>query len=165
MSSCPSEACRHDFRRQWHRLVIPCLFVVGGFVAFACRVPDGIWYAIPSLAFGLLVCTLLHGGVRLTRDGIEWYVLHPKWCYRRVPWGAVCEVRNCRLFQPGVALRVEPGRYEPWVWGNPRADRPLEIRIWTNGYVRGETLGAAIRQRAVSHLPQPAGERGGPGGL
>jgi hypothetical protein len=138
--------CRH-FRRQWYRLVIPCVFAVAMCGLFAFRIPDSLWVALPALSVTLLVCALLHGGLTLSRVGIAWYVLFPKWRYRTIPWPVVREVRKSPFgLPPRLRLLVEPGRYEPWLWGTPRRDQPLEIEIWTQGFTGGEALWDAIQR-------------------
>lgn len=159
MASHLSRASEQHFRRQSYRLVIPWLFACGEFGLFTVRVPDGIWYAVPALTICLLMCLLLHGGIRLTRAGIEWYVLTPGWYYRRVPWGVVRKVQVDRPLQPTVLLTVEAGRYEPWVFGATRRDRPSQISIRTNGYTRGDEPGGAIDYCATASLAPRADDR------
>lgn len=120
---------RRHFRRQWHRSVIPSVVAIATFGLFAYRIPDGLGIAIPGICFILALCGLMHGGLIVSRDGIEWYVLRPKWRYRKIPWHAVLDARRNRFRNPEVRLVVESGRYEPWVWGTPRRDRVAEIPI------------------------------------
>jgi hypothetical protein len=131
---------RRQFRRQLHRLVFPCLFVVGMFGYFAYRVPGAIWVAIPAIGIGLLFCLLLHGGLIISSEGIEWYILCPQWRYRMIPWDAVLDVRRAFDFLGPIRLEVKNDRYEMWIWGKPNPDRALTIEIWSNGYSGGETI-------------------------
>ncbi len=101
MSATPPTASvpHQHFRRHWHRTVIPAVFAIAAFGLFAHRVPDSLWVAVPALCFSLLFCALLHGGLIISREGIAWYILHPKWRYRVIPWQAVLDVRK-DVFQP-----------------------------------------------------------------
>ena len=127
------------FRRQMHRLLIPCVFGAFAFGSFAYHVP----HATPLALIGFLVLVafalVLHRGLILTADGIAWYVVHPRCVYRRVPWAAVKCVRSGWL-GGRIVLDVEPGRYEATLWGMPRTP----IVIHTRELARGEELLDAI---------------------
>jgi hypothetical protein len=146
-STVGNDSARPLFRRQWHRLVIPCAFAVLAFGMFAYRVPNGVWYAAPGLGVILGLAVGLHRGVVLTRDGIEWFVVQPRWRYRRVPWSALIEVRP-GWFGAGQAVRlvVADGRYEPWVWGTPKVGGRREVVITTRDLAGGAALYDAILQ-------------------
>lgn len=141
------------FRRQLFRLVVPCLFAIAMFAAFAYHVPQGAWYAIPGVIIAVCFASLLHGGVSLTRDGITWYRLHPRFTYRTVPWTAIHDVSRGRFgIGSSIHLTVAPGRYEAWIWGKPV--RELEITINPRELTDGESLWSAIhhfwhRQRPI----------------
>ena len=147
------ELAPRSFRRQWHRLIIPSLFATVSFGLFAWRVPDGVGFAVPALGLFLAVCTLLHGGIVLTRNGIEWHLLHPRWVYRTIPWEAVREVRPSWFGRHRIRLIVESGRYEPWVWGTPRPGQTLDHEIWTRGYRDGGAMWDAIHDYRASREP------------
>ena len=119
--------------------------MVAAFGQFAYRIPDGIWVAIPFLCFSLLFCAFLQGGLIISGEGIEWYILRPKWRYRAIPWQAVLDVRKTRFGLHPIGLIVEHGRYEPWLWGTPQRDRQMDIDIWSNGYAGGEAIWDAIQ--------------------
>jgi len=136
---------RQHFRRHWYRAAIPGAFAVASFGLFAYRVPDGIWVAIPLLCLSLLFCALLHGGLIISSEGIEWYILRPKWRYRAIPWQAVLDVRKTRLGLHPLRLIVQHGRYELWLWGAPQPDRQMDIEIWPNAYSGGEAIWDAIQ--------------------
>lgn len=145
---------RQIFRRQWHRFLIPCAFAIFTFGMFAYRIPDGVWIAVPALCLTLAFCSILHGGLIVSAEGIEWYVLHPKLRYRRIPWQAVIDKRKVFFgTMPPILLVVESGKYEPWVWGTPRCNRTIEFVIYTNSLVRGRTLWDAIQQFSLSREP------------
>lgn len=138
---------RRVFRRQWHRFAVPAAVAVAAFGGFAWRIPDGLWVAIPGLCVSLLFCACLHGGLTLTREGIEWYVIRPNWRFRTIPWAAVRDVRKSLFgLLPRIRLVAAPGRYELWVWGTPRPDRPMEVEIWTQGLTGGDAVWDAIHQ-------------------
>jgi hypothetical protein len=142
---------RH-FRRHWWRAVVPGAFAIGLFGMFAHRIPDGVWAAVPGLAFVLVLCAALHGGLVVSPAGIEWYAVRPRWRYRAVPWDAVLDVRGGPLGLLPARLIVKPGRYEPWVWGKP-SDRPMEFELWPTGYAGGEEMMSTLRRFWSSRNP------------
>ncbi|MFO0805329.1 MAG: hypothetical protein U0791_19670 [Gemmataceae bacterium] len=129
---------RH-FPRQLHRLLLPCAFAAFAFGSFAYHVP--VAAGLAAFGFMLIVAfaLVLHRGLILTPDGLAWYVVHPRFVYRRVPWAAVKDVRT-GFFGNRLYLDVEPGRYEPVLWGLARSP----ITIHTRELVRGEELREAI---------------------
>lgn len=141
------------FSRQLHRTIIPCLFALWLFGAFAYSIPNGIWYAIPFFCLAVLFCLSLHRGLIISQDEIVWYILRPKWRYRVIPWHAVTDVRVGRFFGPGVRLTVKSGQYEPWVWGSPRPTREMEIDIWTQEFAKRRSLQEAIQHIWLSRNP------------
>lgn len=139
-----------QFRRQWYRTAIPSAFAFATFGLFAYHIPNGIWVAVPALCMTLLFCSLLHGGLIISHEGIAWYILHPKWRYRSIPWPAVLEVRRTLfgIFHP-IHLTVEHGRYEVWIW-TPQRDRQMCIMIRTNGYSSGNEIWDVLRDFRTS---------------
>ena len=134
------------FHRQLHRVLIPIAFAAFVFGSFAYRVPE----ATPLAAVGFLllvgIAALLHRGLILTADGIRWYTLHPRFVYRHVPWSAV------RSARPGwlggvIRLEVEPGHYEPTLWGTPRSPIVIHTREWVRGEELHEAIEARLRER------------------
>jgi hypothetical protein len=127
------------FRRQLHRLWIPCVFGAFAFGGFAYRVPHSTPLAVTGFLLLVAFALVLHRGLILTADGIAWYVVHPRCVYRRVPWAAVKGVRVGWLGRR-IVLDVVPGRYEPTLWGTPRSP----FMIHTRELVRGEEVFEAI---------------------
>ena len=82
----------------------------------------------------------------ISSEGIEWYILRPKWRYRAIPWRAVLDVRKSLFGLQPIRLIVEHARYEPWLWGTPQRDRQMDIEIWPNAYTGGEAIWDVIRQ-------------------
>lgn len=137
---------RRHFPRQWFRSLIPFGFAVVAFGMFADRVPGGVWYAVPGLCLVTAFALALHGGLILTRDGIEWYAVHPRWRFRRVPWSAVLDARPGWLGAGhSVRLVVADGRYEPWVWGTPEPGGRREVVVHTRDLAEGAAVWDAIR--------------------
>lgn len=134
------------FRRHWWRTAIPAAFAVVMFGLFVHHVPAAVGVAVPSLGLLLLLCAALHGGVTVSREGIAWYILRPKWRYRVIPWSAVLDVRKSLFGLNPVRLIVEHRRYEPWVWGTEQPDRRSEVEVWPNGYAGGEALWDTIHR-------------------
>lgn len=124
------------FRRQLHRLLIPCALGAFAFGGFAFRMPHTTPLAVAGFLLIVAFALLLHRGLILTADGIAWYVVLPRCVYRRVPWSAVTGWFGAR-----IVLEVEPGRYEPTVWGTPRSP----IVIHTRELVHGDELFESIR--------------------
>lgn len=162
----PQSATRSDFdqrlfRRAWFRLVIPLLFAAVMFGIALHQRPEQFAYALGGFGIVTCFCLLLHGGVLVSTSGIAWYVLTPRWRYRVVPWDAVRGLSRCRWGQRKILLDVQPGRYEPWVWGSPQPDRPMTILLDTRNLAEGDavwpTLQAfyAAQQRAMPHKVQP----------
>ena len=127
------------FPRQLHRFWIRCAFAALAFGGFAYRVPAAAGWA--ALGFVLIVAfaLVLHRGLILTADGLTWYVVHPRFVYRRVPWAGVNAVRT-GFFGNRLYLDVDPGRYEPVLWGRVRSPITIHVRE----LVRGEELRDAI---------------------
>lgn len=144
---------RH-FRRQWYRFAIPSAFAVLAFGQFAYYVPDALWIAMIGLCLSISLCAMLHGGLIVSREGIEWYILHPRWRYRVVPWDAVLDIRKTLFVLHPIRLIVEEGRYERWLWGTPRPDRRMDIEIWPRGYSGGRALWDLLHEYwSSSHHP------------
>jgi hypothetical protein len=127
--------------------VIPGIFAVTVFGVFAYRIDGGFWLAVLGICLSLAFCALLHGGLVISHEGIEWYILRPKWRYRFIPWHVVLDVRKSLfgVLHP-IRLIVKHGRYEPWLWGTPQPDRKMDVEIWPNGYADGEAIWDTIHQ-------------------
>ena len=135
----------HEFHVQWWRSAIPAVFAMSVFGMLSFHY--GIRFAGPGLGLVLLISAANRGGLIISQEGIEWYILRRKWRYRTIPWRNVRDVRKTLFGLLGpIRLIVDHGRYEPWVWGALRADRQIEIAIHTTGYSGGEALWETIHR-------------------
>jgi hypothetical protein len=136
------------------RLAAVVAVAVATVVGVGLRLPQALWAVVPGLAIGLAVAAVGLPGLTLSPDGIAWYAVRPRWRFRTVPWGAVRDVHP-RPFGLGAALHliVAPGRYEPWVWGEPRRGGDVTLEIWLRGLERGDEVLDAIRGRLVRAAP------------
>ncbi|HVL12957.1 MAG TPA: hypothetical protein VM529_10355 [Gemmata sp.] len=139
-----------------HPVYILIPFAVGlvAIAATAWFAPLALLYTVPTIAVALAIVSLGNAGLIVTRDGIEWYALRPRWRFRAVPWDAVIDVRRS-LFGRGNAIRlkVKPGRYEPWIWGTPHPDRPQTIVIHLIPLCDRDDLLTAIQAARWQHDP------------
>jgi hypothetical protein len=153
--------CEH-FRPRRVLLVLPFAVAVATVAGIGWWAPIGLVYAVPLMGLMLALVALGNSGLIVSREGIEWYALHPNWRFRKIPWHAVVDVRKGLLGLGGwISLTVESGRYEPWAWGTPRPGRQLTIEIRPLALVRGDEVLDAIRNRLALAREVAAGERTG----
>jgi hypothetical protein len=133
---------RH-FRPRWVRFVLAGAAALGACGLVASISPAALLFAAPCLALALALAAFGNAGLALTREGVAWYALHPRWRFRMVPWDSVLGARRGPTERGPIRLSVEAGRYEAWVWGNPRGDRQCSPEIWVDALIDGdEVLGA-----------------------
>ncbi len=131
---------------------IAAIFIVG----IAWMQPLILAIVVPFFALVLTLVATGNSGLILSPEGLEWYALHPRWRFRKVPWHAIVSTRN-GFFQLGYApfgpvlLTVEFGQYERWVWGKPRRDKHATIEIWTRHLVCGKNLWESIERWRNEH--------------
>ena len=148
----PAHPEPQHFRPQWFRLVIVCALMLAAVAFVGSRLPLALLPMIPILGLVLMLYGFLTAGLILSRDGIEWYALHPRLRFRTVPWDAVVDVRSGLLgLGTWIRLIVKSDRYEPWVRGTPRPDQLTEIQLWPNSLTGGAALRAAIEQWRSAH--------------
>src|SRR5262245_53112565 len=134
------------FRPRRFFLVFPCATAALTMAVIGWQFPIALWSAVPLIGLALALTAFGNAGLILSREGVEWYALSPKWRFRRVPWHAVLGVRR-GLFGLGnrIDLIVLSGHYEPWAWGTPRRDQQRVLEIWPTALVRGDEVLEAIK--------------------
>lgn len=152
------------FPPQQYRFMIGAVLAVAAIGAAGWLAPLALLFVVPLFAVVLAIGAFSNAGLILSDDGIEWYALRRKWRFRKVPWSAVIGVRRRFLGLDPIVLTVEGGRYERWVWGTPRRDRPIDFGIWTNALVGGGDVLAALRRRLAEREPATAEADPGAGG-
>jgi hypothetical protein len=135
------------FRPRRVFFVFAFAVVIAALVAVGWRAAVALLFGIPLVAFVVAIAAFLNAGLILSREGIEWYALTPRWRFRKVPWDAVLGVRGQHHDGRGVLyLIVESGCYERWVWGTPHEGRTAIIEIRLGTVVRGAELAEAIEE-------------------
>jgi hypothetical protein len=135
------------FHRARFRVVIPMLFAAYMFGSVIYHRPEQWGFALVGFACLATMCILLHGGIVISSDGIGWYVVTPRWRYRFVPWEAVNDMAQSRWsLHHHINLDVQPGRYEPWVWGTPRAERPMIIKLHISALVDSHAVWETLQE-------------------